>query len=296
MSPRAVAGPRAASVRVRRAAALLLLAACASTDSAPHPAQVLLDADRAFARDALERGLSPAFLALLGEGAVVFRPGPVHAQAWFAEHPEQPELVEWWPDSAEIAGSGDLGWTSGAWELREPAANEQPGEVRARGRYVTVWRLEDGERWAVVLDHGAELQPDADTARAVSLRALAPAAAADPHGATQTFAASDMALARAIDTGGRALRELLDPQVELLRDGHAPAASGLAAEAWGAWRPLHGSTAAGVIVSGDGRLAASWGTLQGTAGRAAWLRIWRIELQGALPTLALDLLTPLPAR
>ena len=282
---------------MRRAAALLLLLpACASTGPGPHPAQVLLDADRAFAKDALERGNAPAFLALLGEGAVVFKPGPVHAQAWFEAQLDRPEALEWWPDSAEIAGSGDLGWTSGAWELRDPDAHGQRGEPRAHGRYVTVWRLDQGRRWTVVLDHGAALPPDAEAARAVSLRALAPAAAADPHGATQTIAASDMALARAIDTGGRALRELLDPQVELLRDGHAPAASGLAAEAWGAWRPLHGSTAAGVIVSGDGRLAASWGTLQGTAGRAVWLRIWRIELQGALPTLALDLLTPLPAR
>jgi ketosteroid isomerase-like protein len=279
-----------------RAAALLLACACAAPEPAPHAALPLLDADRAFAHDAQERGLAPAFLEVLGDGAVVFRPGPVSARTWFEQHPDQAEVVEWWPDTAEIAGCGDFGWTAGTWELREADEDDHPGPTLARGRYVTVWRLERGGVWRVVLDHGAALPEPASGERPVTLRELATGAPVAPRGPTATFAAADMALARAIDAGGGPLREWLDEGVELQREGQVLSGAGAADEAWAPWRPLHGSTGAGVLVSGDGRLGATCGTLEGAAGGAAWLRLWRIELEGALPMLALELLTPLPAR
>lgn len=283
-------------VPLARAAALLLACACASTAPAPHPAQALLDADRAFAADARERGLAQAFLAVLGEGAVVFRPGPVAARAWFEQHAGPAEVVEWWPDTAELAGSGDFGWTAGAWELREPGADDLPGATLARGRYLTVWRLERRGDWRVVLDHGVALPGPAADGRPVTLRELAAAAPVAPRGPTQTIAAADMSLAHSVDEGGPALRAWLDEEAEFLREGWVLSGAGAAAEAFAPWRPLHASAGEGVLVSGDGRLGASWGTLEGPAGGAAWLRLWRVGLEGALPTLALELLTPLPPR
>lgn len=273
------------------AASLLLLAACASTEPAADPAQALLDADRAFARDARERGVSAAFRAVLAQGAVVFRPAPLPAERWYAEHPDGPELLEWWPDTAELAGSGDLGWTSGGWALREPDVDEQRGAELARGRYVTVWRRH-GAGWRLLADHGIELPPGAPVDRPETLVRLAPGPFVPAQGPTQDFAASDRRLAQAINPGGAALRELLDPQVLLLRPGRVIEGAGAALLAWEECRPLHSATGAGAVTSGDGRLGATWGTLEGPLGRAAWLRVWRVEAEGSLPRLAVEVQVP----
>lgn len=273
------------------AVSLLLLAACASTRPAADPVQVLLDADRAFARDALERGESAAFLAVLAEGAVLFRPAPLHAHTWLEEHPDGPEVLEWWPDTAEVAGSGDLGWTSGAWELREPDREEQRGASLARGRYLTVWRRH-GEAWRLLADHGVELPAGTAVERPESLSRLEPGPRVPAQGPTQDFAASDRRLAAAIDAGGHALRERLDPQVVVLRPGRVIEGLPAALGAWAEFHPLHSATGEGVATSGDGRLGATWGTLQGPGGREAWLRVWRVAGAGEVPRLVLDVQTP----
>lgn len=57
--------------------------------------------------------------------------------------------LEWIPQEAELAQSGDLGFTTGRWRSVAPDG----GEILASGHYLTVWRL-TAEGWRVVADIG----------------------------------------------------------------------------------------------------------------------------------------------
>ena len=109
----------------------------------------LVEAERAFARLSVEKGMRAAFLANLAPEAIVFRPGPVPAVAWFEERPASPGTLEWEPDYAAVAAAGDLGYTSGPWWYRE-----KPEDEPVTGHFVSVWRRVAGGSWKVVFDGG----------------------------------------------------------------------------------------------------------------------------------------------
>jgi ketosteroid isomerase-like protein len=122
--------------------------AVASEQAVPDPA-VIVAAERAFARASIEHGMKDAFLAHLAPDAIVFRPGPVAAVEWFRSRPAPAGRLEWGPDFAAIASSGDLGFTAGPWRWQDPS-----GEARF-GHFMSVWRRESDGTWKVVVDGGA---------------------------------------------------------------------------------------------------------------------------------------------
>ncbi len=124
-------------------ACLLLLGlgfACGcEADSLPQgTVSSLIDAETAFAADSDENGLQAALLARLAEGAVIFDPTPSEASAALQRGARLLERATWQPFRADIAASGDLGYTAGHW------TNGADG-----GRYVTVWRYSPDATWRV---------------------------------------------------------------------------------------------------------------------------------------------------
>jgi hypothetical protein len=106
---------------------------------------VLMDADRAF--------------------AAAVRDGGVEAWvSWFATDGAQmaglddPSVsLSWEPLRADIAASGDLGWTTGTYVSEGTAPD---GSVsRSEGRYVSIWRLQGDGSWKVVMDLGNPTGP-----------------------------------------------------------------------------------------------------------------------------------------
>jgi ketosteroid isomerase-like protein len=119
----------------------------------------LVEAERAFSRLSQREGLRAAFLAYLAEDAVLFRPGPVPGREFIAARPSPPVELTWWPVYAEVAASGDLGYTTGPYVLRE--TGQGPGGETQTGYYVTVWRRQADGAWKVVADLGATTPPPA---------------------------------------------------------------------------------------------------------------------------------------
>jgi ketosteroid isomerase-like protein len=78
----------------------------------------LVEAERAFARAADEKGVREAFLAFLADDAILFRPAPVPGKEWMRSHPAPPIRLAWRPSFAEVSGAGDLGYTLGPYEAR----------------------------------------------------------------------------------------------------------------------------------------------------------------------------------
>lgn len=82
--------------------------------------------------------------------------------------------LTWIPLRAEVSASGDLGWTTGSYELTR--FDEQGAPHVRRGKYVTIWHRQADGSWKAVLDGG---NPDTPPP-APAAPAAAPPAAAKP--------------------------------------------------------------------------------------------------------------------
>ena len=144
----------------RLATALMLLcalAAHAADEAAADPAAELLAADRAFAELSAATDPKTAFDAWLAPDAIMLprRGEPVrgHAAAIASFGEAAGYALHWQPQFAEVAASGDLGWTWGRYQVRVD------GEETARGKYVNIWKRQPDGRWKVRMDLGNQEPP-----------------------------------------------------------------------------------------------------------------------------------------
>jgi len=117
----------------------------------------LLAVDRDFARLSLEIGAHESFLAYIDDSCVLLRPNrqPVIGRKKIEEMYSKPDTsftLKWEPMFAEIAESGELGYTYGIYtvEMDSPEGNS----VTRDGTYVTIWRKDANGNWKFVLDTG----------------------------------------------------------------------------------------------------------------------------------------------
>ncbi|WP_149867165.1 nuclear transport factor 2 family protein [Solirubrum puertoriconensis] len=121
-----------------------LLLAWTSSAQAQRPADAFVQAERDFARTAVEASVKVAFLGSIADSGIVFQNGqPALGKPVWQKQPEapagSPKLV-WGPEFADAARSADLGYTTGPYYLEQP-----DGRRVAFGHYFTVWgRQADG--------------------------------------------------------------------------------------------------------------------------------------------------------
>ncbi|MEW5764553.1 MAG: YybH family protein [Acidobacteriota bacterium] len=274
---------------------LVALTRAAGQAPSPSPAASLEAAEHAFARAAAEKGIREAFLGVLAEEAVVFRPGPVAARRWYEERPPQPGLLAWAPQRVEVSRAADLGYTFGPWEYRKDPKSPSPD---ACGRYLSIWKREKGGPWTLLLDtgvgHPCSGPLPGGAAELLSLQAAMEESAdrkaldAD-HAFTAALKGNDVAAAAA----------LAAPDVAVFREGALPA-SGPEALAE-ALRPASGqaSWTASLVwpaSSKDLTLVAGIATVPPAAGQdepraMVFARIWRRDSAG-IWRLAVDYLAP----
>ena len=255
----------------------------------------VLQAERAFARLAEEKGIRRAFLAWLTEDARVFTPRMVLAKAQYGPEPGDPGHLVWVPEAMGIAASGDLAWSFGPWTY----AVKQGEAVLVHGHFLSVWQKVEG-RWKVVADigvpHAAPLRPTepfvAGGTSASAWNSTAKIADATPvlrKLETQLSAAwgekGGLALVPELAKEARVLRPRLLP---LHQEGEIRKA--LEADRPGpTWEPAH------IQVAASGDLGWTCGETgpdeQGAA--ASFLRIWILQA-GAWKVL-FDVRLPLPA-
>jgi ketosteroid isomerase-like protein len=121
----------------------------ATTDPPEYAAfDSLVAAERAFAALSAEKGMKTAFLAHLASDGILFRPHAVNGRSVWESRPEPPATLLWEPSFAEVAGSGDFGWTTGPWELRSA------GNPTGHGHFLSVWKRAGDGSWRVALDIG----------------------------------------------------------------------------------------------------------------------------------------------
>ena len=126
-----------------------LLGGCAH---GPDPAAVasVLQTDRDFAERAAAAGLRVAFLEYAAPDAMLFRAGvgPIRGEKAIGDSfaGVGDARLEWSPEAAEVAASGELAYTWGWYTF-------SAGGKSSTGNYVSIWRRIDG-RWRYVVDLG----------------------------------------------------------------------------------------------------------------------------------------------
>lgn len=135
-----------------RVAAIPLLLAALPLAASADPFDGIVAAERAFAADAAARGARTAFVAAFADDALAYTAeGPKPGRAWYASRPEFAVAIAWGPEAAEVAASGDLGYTYGPAEYRSLAEPEAP---HSWGHYFSIWERDPAGAFRVVHDVG----------------------------------------------------------------------------------------------------------------------------------------------
>jgi ketosteroid isomerase-like protein len=278
---------------------VVLLALAPAATAGPAALDSLVASEQAFARMSLDQGVRDAFLHWMAPDGVIFRPLATNArQAWESRGPV-PARLAWSPVYAEVSAAGDLGVTTGPWELRPDDAKLPPGH----GHFVSVWQRQGDGEWRVSVDLGIG---HAKPARGVGMDEVTPGpvhAARPAGGALPDLMALDLAWSADARARGSvaAFARRAARDVRFYREGLAPVTG--AAGGTEMMRLVPGVTrwdpeAQRVSVSGD--LGCTYGMLERRASSGAvpdssvYLHVWRREAGGWKVALALE--TALPKR
>lgn len=112
----------------------------------------LIDAELGYNKLAREKDFAAASVQNFADDGVIFAPGITNGKQFWSKEKEPP-LLTWRPIFATIARSGDLGYTTGSWELRKTKTDPSPS---AFGHFNTIWRKNSEGVWKVVVDVGVE--------------------------------------------------------------------------------------------------------------------------------------------
>ncbi|HEY3697397.1 DUF4440 domain-containing protein [Phenylobacterium sp.] len=258
------------------AGALLLAATLARALPAAVSAAPVVAAERAFAARAAVVGVAPSFLEYMTDDAIVFSPDPLLARAVYGARPP-PKLpkdggtvLNWWPNFAGIARSGDLGFTTGPATVNGAA----PGVF-----YFTVWARQPDGGWKWVYDGGVEADGKQAPGPAAEPILLPPgdAKAMAPDAAMNQVRAAEIALAaRARTDAAGAYKAVLAPDARVQGSAAGPATDPPAVDRELATRaraiafgPLGGSA------SKAGDLAWTYGDARWDRGRGHYVRVWQ---------------------
>ncbi len=115
----------------------------------------MVNAERAFAKAATEKGIRDSFLAFFADDAIAFNPAPVSATERLRSRPGRPfsELeLTWEPRMGDVAASGELGWLTGPSTFIDHTTT---GAAPQPGNYLSVWRRRSSGPWRVFIDVGS---------------------------------------------------------------------------------------------------------------------------------------------
>lgn len=122
----------------------------------------LVHTEAEFFQHALEHGFGPGLHAYMAEDAFIANSLILGREAQGAKVKAEsgkvrPNVIRWKPLHAEVAASGDLGYT---WGVAESGPGKA-GPFKPYGIYVTIWKRQPDGKWKFVYDAATILTADA---------------------------------------------------------------------------------------------------------------------------------------
>jgi hypothetical protein len=233
-------------------------------------ADAVIEAERAFARDATTIGWITAQRRHAAEDAIVLRPGPVDLQDNLAGRTGDGQRgLDWRPAFAGMSRAQDFGFTSGPFF--------QNGATQPGGHYFTVWRRQADGTLKWIFDAGT----DVTDAAPIATDAAVPQLPFAGGGAGSAGAASAEVWALEAENATIAqLAALLSPDVRVNRSEAAPAAGQDAATLFGQTPATARFRTLRAEGSEEGDLAFTFGEVAGVSGAAHYARIWQRRRAG----------------
>jgi hypothetical protein len=115
--------------------------------------EAMIQAEKSFAAYSVSHSTKEAFLQYIDSNSIMFDSGKaVKALDFWNKREKNAGVLNWWPQYAEIAITGDFGYTTGPWTY-QPSKNDS---IVARGQYTTVWRLTPNGEWKFLVDLGID--------------------------------------------------------------------------------------------------------------------------------------------
>jgi len=115
----------------------------------------LLDIDYEFARTSVKKGPSASFHLFLADNAMQLPEGslPIYGKNAIVETMKGDHYdLLWTPVKAEVARSGELGWTWGKYVV--VIRKDDGTETKSFGKYLNIWRKQADGKWKVIVDMG----------------------------------------------------------------------------------------------------------------------------------------------
>jgi ketosteroid isomerase-like protein len=142
---------------------LSILPAFAAEENA---ARAVADAEINFARTGLERGIRESFLQFFADDSIIFAPEPKNGKKFYRDYDDKGRKLIWQPIFATAAISGDVGVTTGPWEMQKSATDKTP---IAFGEFISIWKKQRDNSWKVIVDVGIDHAQPADAPGEIQL-------------------------------------------------------------------------------------------------------------------------------
>jgi ketosteroid isomerase-like protein len=122
----------------------------------PDEKQQMMDADRAFSKMSVEKGMKNAFLEYIDSNGVLLRLNQLpiigaDAIDYLIQINDSSYTMHWEPKGGSIAKSGELGYTYGLYAIKPKQI-----DTTLYGTYVSIWKKQANGSWKFVLDSGNE--------------------------------------------------------------------------------------------------------------------------------------------
>ncbi|HTE07254.1 MAG TPA: DUF4440 domain-containing protein, partial [Flavitalea sp.] len=232
----------------------------------------LVKAETAFARLAVETNVRDAFLANMSEHSMLENNGqlipglPVYREL----KPDSTFKLSWYPTTAAISLAGDLGYTTGPFDLKAGDG------LTVVGTFATVWEKMPSGEWKLLIDLGTA-HAAGPIRKKTKLKSILPEKAQVGSTDSDLLAAdSTFAVMLAKDSPG-AYRQVLHPSGVVLRDGSTPLGNGAGTDSLTIGIKF---TPQGSRISGSGDLGVVYGRCvvnpeQPTAANGVYMHVWR---------------------
>lgn len=125
----------------------------------------MINAEKQFAWFTANHTVKEGFLAYMDSAGVVFRQGSiVNALEAYRKQPASSGVLNWTPAFAVISASGEMGATTGPYELMAKSLQDTP---IGRGSFCSVWQINKTGEWKNMADLGTSYKQEVSQVRQV---------------------------------------------------------------------------------------------------------------------------------